>query len=87
MAIDTKYNKIKETMEALQAEKLAFDTLASLVTILNEATDANGDIKIIIERNKQEITLPATLLIDFVTDKKTQREAEVNKIIAKVDIK
>ena len=87
MSIDTKYNKIKEAMEVLQAEKTAFDLLASLKTILLEATDPDGNIKIILDRNKQEITLPASILMSYVDEKKNEREVEVNKIIAKVDIK
>lgn len=81
-----KYNKIKEAFEALTAKKADVDLLASLKTVLDEATDEQGLIKIIIERNKQELLIPASLLTDYVTQRKTDIETEVDTLVDNVTI-
>lgn len=82
-----KYSQILQTFESIKAQKDSVDTLASLDTILQEATDTQGMIKIIIERNKQELTIPAALLRDYVQVRKTTIESDVDALLSKVDIK
>jgi hypothetical protein len=81
-----KYNKIKEAFEALTLKKADVDLLASLKTVLDEATNEQGLIKIIVERNKQELLIPASLLTDYVTQRKTDIETEVDTLVDKVTI-
>lgn len=86
MSIDTKYIKVKETIEEIEARKRNFDTLSALKTILDEATQ-DGMIAITIDRNKQGLSIPASLLTSYILQRKGEEEAEVNRLVAKVDIK
>ena len=82
-----KYTQIVQTFDSIKAQKDSVDVLASLDTILQEATDPQGLLSITIDRNKQQLTIPATLLRDYVQARKTTIETDVDALLAKVDIK
>lgn len=81
-----KYNKIREKLEQITTVKADVDLLASLKTVLAEATEPDGMIKIIVERNKQELKIPALLLITYINERKSDIEAEVDTLMGTVDI-
>lgn len=82
-----KYNKIQKVSDKLRIKTESVDLLATLKVVLTEATDPEGQIKIIVERNQQGLTIPASLLIEYVEKRKLEIETEVDTLLDDVDVK
>lgn len=82
-----KYEQIKTTFSQISALKEASSTLSMLSVVLAEATDEKGMLKIVIERNKQVIEIPASILTDYIDILKDSKDIEADDIIAKITIK
>ena len=81
-----KYSKLLTAFEELKIKKDSVDLLSALKTVLDEATEVDGTIKITIDRNKQTLSIPSTILINYVNSQKIQIETEVDTLIDKVTI-
>lgn len=81
-----KYSKLLNTFEQIKTKKDAVDLLAALKTVLDEATETDGTIKIVIERNKQVLNIPARLLKDYIKDRKTEIEVEGDALLDTVTV-
>jgi len=81
-----KYSKLLNTFEEIRIKKDAVDLLAALKTVLDEATESDGTVRIVIDRNKQVLNIPASLLKDYIQTRKGEIEVETDTLLDKVTV-
>lgn len=81
-----KLRKVQQALGSLKVKQDGVDLLLALKVVIEEATDTEGLIKIVIDRNKQELTIPATLLLDYIAQRQGDVEKEVETLLDKIDV-
>lgn len=78
---------ILEVLKDLEDKQKIADELDSLILLIQDSTDVNGNIEISITRTGDKLTLVANDLVQIVTGKKTKAETDRDAVVSKITIK